>query len=144
MDRPTSIGHHVRAGANEIRVARRCRFYRASEQVSLIDRRHRRSTFLVRRAFRERASELAKGTGTSLALSAASMSATSKLSTVWVAAAFAIGRQLPSSAAFLLIIYPVWDAVADYVDATRTGGRTRNRTQAFVDCASFDGVTCRA
>ncbi len=52
-------------------------------------------------------------------------------SIVWVAAALAIGRQSPPSAAFLLTIYPVWDAVANSVDASRNGGLAGNRTQAF-------------
>jgi uncharacterized membrane protein HdeD (DUF308 family) len=49
---------------------------------------------------------------------------------VWVAAAFSIGRAMPSVAAILLVAYPAWDALANLVDALRNGGLARNRTQA--------------
>ena len=52
-------------------------------------------------------------------------------SVVWVVAALIVGRQSSSIAAFLLIVYPVWDAAANYVDAFRNGGLAANRTQAF-------------
>ncbi len=51
-------------------------------------------------------------------------------SILWVLAALTIGRQFPA-AAFLLIVYPLWDAAANYVDASRNGGLSNNRTQAF-------------
>jgi hypothetical protein len=51
-------------------------------------------------------------------------------SVLWVAAAFTLGQQTPSIAAVLLIAYPAWDALANYADASRSGGLGRNRTQA--------------
>lgn len=50
---------------------------------------------------------------------------------VWVAAAFIVGTQVPAVAAALLLLYPAWDAFANYIDAQRTGGLTRNPTQAL-------------
>jgi uncharacterized membrane protein HdeD (DUF308 family) len=52
-------------------------------------------------------------------------------SIVWVALAFSLGRQSELAAAALLIVYPAWDALANYVDMTRSGGRSENRTQAI-------------
>lgn len=52
-------------------------------------------------------------------------------SVIWVAAAFTVGRQSFSGAAFLLIIYPAWDAAANYVDAMRSGGMATNRSQTI-------------
>ncbi|HEY0122850.1 MAG TPA: DUF308 domain-containing protein [Rhizobium sp.] len=52
-------------------------------------------------------------------------------SVVWVVVALTVGRQSSSIAAVLLIVYPVWDAAANYVDASRNGGLAANRTQAF-------------
>jgi hypothetical protein len=52
-------------------------------------------------------------------------------SVVWVTAALIVGRESSPVAAVLLILYPVWDAVANYVDASRSGGLAANRTQAF-------------
>jgi uncharacterized membrane protein HdeD (DUF308 family) len=52
-------------------------------------------------------------------------------SVAWVVAALLVGRQSPSVAATLLIVYPIWDAAANYVDAFRSGGLAANRTQAF-------------
>jgi uncharacterized membrane protein HdeD (DUF308 family) len=51
-------------------------------------------------------------------------------SAIWVALAFSIGKHSPTNAAVLLIVYPAWDAIANYVDMTRSGGVTVNRTQA--------------
>ncbi|OZI19213.1 hypothetical protein CAL26_16320 [Bordetella genomosp. 9] len=53
------------------------------------------------------------------------------VSAVWVAAAFTVGRQSPGIAAVLLVLYPAWDALANYIDAARSGGLGRNRTQAI-------------
>lgn len=50
---------------------------------------------------------------------------------IWVATAFTLGRQSPALAAILLVIYPLWDAAANYVDAARNGGLGRNRSQAL-------------
>lgn len=58
---------------------------------------------------------------------------------VWVSAAFIVGTQVSAVAAALLLIYPAWDAFANYMDALRTGGLTRNPTQALNVAVS--GVT---
>ncbi|WP_313192133.1 DUF308 domain-containing protein [Shinella zoogloeoides] len=52
-------------------------------------------------------------------------------SVVWVVAALTVGRHSSSIAAVLLVGYPVWDAAANYVDASRNGGLAANPTQAF-------------
>lgn len=52
-------------------------------------------------------------------------------SVLWVAAAFTLGQQTPAIAAVLLIAYPAWDALANYADASRSGGLGRNRTQGI-------------
>jgi len=52
-------------------------------------------------------------------------------SAVWVALAFAIGQHAAGVAGALLIIYPVWDALANYVDMSRSGGMRENLSQAF-------------
>ena len=52
-------------------------------------------------------------------------------SIVWVAAAFTVGKNVPAVSAALLLVYPAWDAVANWVDARRSGGRKRNPTQAL-------------
>ncbi|MBS7456031.1 DUF308 domain-containing protein [Coralloluteibacterium stylophorae] len=58
-------------------------------------------------------------------------SARAAFSLAWVAAAFALGRGHAAVAAVLLCLYPAWDAVANYVDAVRSGGLRRNPTQAL-------------
>lgn len=57
-------------------------------------------------------------------------------SAVWVAAAFTVGRQSPPIGAILLVAYPAWDALANYIDASRSGGLGRNRTQTINVVAS--------
>lgn len=52
-------------------------------------------------------------------------------SVVWVAASFLIAPHSAIAAAALLVIYPVWDAIANYLDAARSGGIGRNKTQAI-------------
>jgi len=52
-------------------------------------------------------------------------------SAVWVATAFTLGQQYAVFGIVLLVIYPLWDAAANYADAARNGGLTRNRTQAL-------------
>lgn len=49
----------------------------------------------------------------------------------WVAAAVAIGRTNATAAALLLIIYPAWDALANWFDAHGSGGLRTNPTQAL-------------
>lgn len=51
------------------------------------------------------------------------------VSTVWVALAFVVGKTNPPVAAILLIAYPAWDAIANYVDASRSGGLGQNKSQ---------------
>lgn len=57
-------------------------------------------------------------------------------SVLWVAAAFTVGKSIPVLAALLLLVYPAWDAAANFVDAQRNGGLKRNRSQAFNMIAS--------
>jgi hypothetical protein len=52
-------------------------------------------------------------------------------SVIWVALAFTIGKHSPVSAAALLIVYPAWDACANYIDMSRSGGSAKNRSQAI-------------
>lgn len=51
------------------------------------------------------------------------------VSAVWVAIAFTLGRSVPVLAAAMLVAYPAWDAIANYLDASRSGGLGRNRSQ---------------
>ncbi|USI75052.1 DUF308 domain-containing protein [Sphingomonas morindae] len=53
------------------------------------------------------------------------------VSALWVLLAFAVARHVPPLAAVMLIGYPAWDALANYVDALRSGGLARNRAQAL-------------
>lgn len=57
-------------------------------------------------------------------------------SVLWVAAALIAGRQSFVVAAALLIIYPAWDAIANVIDAARSGGLAVNRSQAINVAAS--------
>lgn len=50
---------------------------------------------------------------------------------VWVVAAIAIGRSNVTGAALLLVVYPAWDALANWFDAQRSGGLGANPAQAF-------------
>ncbi|MFG1420521.1 DUF308 domain-containing protein [Roseixanthobacter liquoris] len=50
---------------------------------------------------------------------------------VWVALAFTAGQHSLALAAILLILYPAWDAAANFADAARSGGLAKNRTQAL-------------
>ncbi len=50
---------------------------------------------------------------------------------VWFAAAFTVGKTSPSIAAVLLVAYPAWDALGNFIDAQRSGGLTLNRSQAI-------------
>jgi uncharacterized membrane protein HdeD (DUF308 family) len=52
-------------------------------------------------------------------------------SIVWVAAALTLGRDMPVIAALLLVVYPAWDAVANFADAQRNGGLKQNPTHAL-------------
>ena len=50
-------------------------------------------------------------------------------SALWVALAFTVGKAQPSVGIVLLIAYPVWDCLANYVDAARNGGIRANPSQ---------------
>ena len=52
-------------------------------------------------------------------------------SIAWVAAAIATGSSSAAIAGALLLLYPAWDAAANFVDALRSGGFGQNRTQAL-------------
>ena len=52
-------------------------------------------------------------------------------SLAWVATILTFGQQMPALGAALLVIYPAWDAAANYFDANRNGGLGDNRTQAI-------------
>jgi uncharacterized membrane protein HdeD (DUF308 family) len=60
-------------------------------------------------------------------------------SAVWVALAFTVGKSSPAIAAVMLVLYPAWDAFTNIVDAQRSGGLTRNKTQLLN--AIVSGVT---
>lgn len=49
----------------------------------------------------------------------------------WVAAAFAVAPSSAAIAGALLVLYPAWDAAANFVDGLRSGGLAQNRTQAL-------------
>jgi uncharacterized membrane protein HdeD (DUF308 family) len=51
------------------------------------------------------------------------------VSAVWVALAFTLGKNLPPLAAVMLVAYPAWDALANYLDASRSGGLANNKSQ---------------
>ncbi|MBB3911864.1 DUF308 domain-containing protein [Sphingomonas desiccabilis] len=51
------------------------------------------------------------------------------VSAVWVALAFTVGRSMPQLAAVMLVAYPAWDALANYLDASRSGGLAKNKSQ---------------
>ncbi|MHC2464456.1 DUF308 domain-containing protein [Bradyrhizobium embrapense] len=50
-------------------------------------------------------------------------------STVWVLVALSIAKSSAPLAAIMLVTYPAWDAIANFVDAQRSGGITRNWSQ---------------
>lgn len=52
-------------------------------------------------------------------------------SVAWVAAAFGLADGPPAVVSALLLVYPAWDAIGNYVDAQHNGGLRRNPTQAF-------------
>jgi hypothetical protein len=53
------------------------------------------------------------------------------VSLVWVGLAFTLGQAQPSLSAALLVIYPAWDSLANYYDASRSGGLRVSPTQAL-------------
>jgi uncharacterized membrane protein HdeD (DUF308 family) len=50
-------------------------------------------------------------------------------SVAWILAAVGLATHTPTIAAGLLVIYPLWDALANLVDGAFSGGLGRNRTQ---------------
>ena len=52
-------------------------------------------------------------------------------SVAWVGLAVALADGTIAVVATLLLIYPAWDAIANLLDARRSGGMSRNPTQAF-------------
>lgn len=50
-------------------------------------------------------------------------------SALWVASALAFGTAYPALGLGLIIAYPAWDSLANYVDARRSGGLRANPTQ---------------
>lgn len=51
------------------------------------------------------------------------------VSAIWVALAFTVARTMPPIAAVLLVAYPAWDAFANFIDADKSGGLARNKSQ---------------
>lgn len=51
------------------------------------------------------------------------------VSAAWVALAFTVARHMPALAAIMLVAYPAWDAIANFIDAQNTGGLRRNKSQ---------------
>ena len=51
------------------------------------------------------------------------------VSAAWVVAAFTVAKSSLPLAAAMLVAYPAWDALANYIDARRTGGLSRNKSQ---------------
>lgn len=52
-------------------------------------------------------------------------------SIVWVAIAFSLAKTPSLFTGLLLVLYPAWDAAANWYDAGRHGGLRANPTQAF-------------
>lgn len=52
-------------------------------------------------------------------------------SVAWVAAVLATGHTNATAAACLFLVYPLWDAGANVVDARQSGGLRNNLTQTF-------------
>lgn len=52
-------------------------------------------------------------------------------SIVWIILAVFIGKNNPAVGAVLLVLYPAWDAFANYVDAKQSGGLAVNPPQKF-------------
>lgn len=52
-------------------------------------------------------------------------------SLVWITLAVLIGKNNPATGAVLLVLYPAWDAISNYLDASRSGGLSVNPPQKF-------------
>ena len=53
------------------------------------------------------------------------------IAAIWVAAAVATGGSNGTVAALLLVSYPAWDGLANWIDAHGSGGLRKNPTQAL-------------
>ncbi len=53
------------------------------------------------------------------------------MAAAWVASAFTLAKGMPHLAVVMLIAYPLWDALANFVDARSNGGLANNRTQSI-------------
>ncbi|WP_435945518.1 DUF308 domain-containing protein [Dryocola sp. BD586] len=53
------------------------------------------------------------------------------VSVVWIVLAVFAGKQHPAFGAALLVAYPAWDALANYLDARKNGGLRCNPPQMF-------------
>jgi uncharacterized membrane protein HdeD (DUF308 family) len=49
----------------------------------------------------------------------------------WVVAAFTLAKGMPRLEVIMLVAYPLWDALANLVDARSNGGLVKNQTQAI-------------
>ena len=52
-------------------------------------------------------------------------------SVIWILLAVLIGKDHPGIGAVLFILYPAWDALANYLDASKSGGLAVNPPQKF-------------
>ena len=59
------------------------------------------------------------------------------VSAVWVALAFTAAKDAPALAAIMLVAYPAWDALANFIDAEQSGGLVGNKTQLLNMIASL-------
>lgn len=53
------------------------------------------------------------------------------VSVIWVTLAFTVAQAMPPLAAVMLVGYPAWDALANYIDASRSGGLASNKSQTL-------------
>jgi uncharacterized membrane protein HdeD (DUF308 family) len=51
------------------------------------------------------------------------------VSAIWVGLAFTVASSAMPLAAVMLVAYPAWDAIANYLDASRSGGLGKNKSQ---------------
>lgn len=52
-------------------------------------------------------------------------------SITWILAVLAIAPSSAAASAVLLVAYPAWDAIANFIDSRRSGGMAVNRTQSL-------------
>jgi uncharacterized membrane protein HdeD (DUF308 family) len=63
---------------------------------------------------------------------------------VWVALAFLLASAPSPVAGLLLVLYPAWDALANVIDARRSGGLQANPGQKFNALTSIVTAACMA